>query len=323
MANYITNTCGLFGNDVITKQSRLVEQAIRLGILPISLYYYPVETDSAEQLSSRLDGILSGFSFNDNLILQMPTMLGERYEHALFDKINIFRKSSHSKLIIAINNVQADRDQTLKLINEYYNQADGLIVPSVHYGQYLQQLGLTNANLFYLGVYDQESTQFNAPMVTAKQTLNVLITNSVVNQATQDLNLSVKDFSASQATSLEQRTQLNQQGGWGIIWPQSDPEDFIQQMSPALEFNQFILAGLPVIVKSGSAVARLVKNQHLGVVSDQIQPALLATQKMATAEYKKFQSAVQQLGSLVAKGTFTNQCLMNALVAMQLGKGEH
>ncbi len=322
MANYITNTCGLFGSDVITKQARLVKQAIRLGVLPLSLYYYPVETDSAEQLSSRLDGILSGFSFGDNLILQMPTMLGERYEHALMEKINVFRQSSNSKLIIAINDVNADRNQTVKLINDYYNQADSLIVPSAHYGQYLQQLGLENANLFYLRVYDQESTQFNMPPVKPNPQLSLLTTNSTVEQAARDLGLSVNGFSEDQITPLEQRAKLNQQGGWGIIWPQNDAEEFTQQMSPTLEFNQLILAGLPVIVKAGSAVARLVKNHHLGIVSDQLPTALQKIQDLEPAEYEKIQFAVHQLGTLVAKGTFTDQCLMNAFVAVQLRKGE-
>lgn len=322
MANYITNTCGLFGSDVITKQARLVKQAIRLGVLPLSLYYYPVETDSAEQLSSRLDGILSGFSFGDNLILQLPTMLGERYEHALMDKINVFRQSSNSKLIIAINDVNADHDQTVKLINDYYNQADILIVPSVHYGQYLQQLGLENANLFYLRVYDQESSQFNVPPVNQNHQLNVLTTNSTVEQAARNLRLSVNDFSGDQSAQLEQRAKLNQQGGWGIIWPQNDAEEFTQQMSPTLELNQFILAGLPVIVKAGSAVARLVKNHHLGIVSDQLPTALQNIHDIETAEYEKMQLAVHQLVTLIAQGAFTDQCLMNALVAVQLRKGE-
>lgn len=76
MATYITQTRGLIDQTVLPKQDRLVQAARHQGILPLSLYYYPVTADTAGELSARQDGILSGVAFGDDIIVQLPTMLG-------------------------------------------------------------------------------------------------------------------------------------------------------------------------------------------------------------------------------------------------------
>lgn len=318
MANYITRTCGLVGSDVITKQGRMVKQAQKLGILPMSLYYYPVDSDDDGQLNSRLDGVLSGFSFGDNLILQLPTMLGDRYEHALMDKINVFRQSSTSKLVIAIHDVTTDRERTQQLINDYYNQADALIVPSVHYGHYLQELGLDRPTLIYLRVYDQVS-DFRATTVPPfNSTIQLLDSNRIVEESTRQLGLLVSIHGEAQLADSEKQLAIHQQGGWGVIWPQDAAEEWQQRMSPALEFLQLMLAGVPVVVKDGSALARLVRNHHLGIVADKLEDGLTRVQQASATDYQKMGQAVQTISRGLASGELTAQALNSAVMAVQL-----
>lgn len=320
MANYITNTCGLIGSEPINKQGTLTKQARSQGILPLSLYYYPVNSDSTDQLSSRLDGILSGISFGDNIILQLPTMLGDQYDQALLSKINIFRQSSDSKLILAVHSVESDRSRVSELVKNYYNRADVLILPSVHYGNYLQEMGLTVRQLVYLTVYDQfgDDIIYPVPMMT-----NHIVTDTDSSQIVTSMEqngYSVTNVANSKLSMLEERVLINHSGGWGIIWPTNDQERFNLKMTPTRFFNQLMLSGLPVIVQHDNALARLVSNHNLGIVVEGLSDAMAAIKNMTDQEYQNKVKSVHAISRLLANGVFTNQALSDALLLADLTK---
>lgn len=322
MANYITNTKGLIGSPVIQRQSILTQQATKLGILPLSIYYYPVNSDSDGELSSRLDGILSGLSFDDNVILQLPTMLGDRYEQELIQKINIFRQSSATKLIIAIHDVIMDKDKLTRMIKRYYNQADALILPSVHYGNYLQSLGLIVRQLIYLSDYDKDSDLIFKDYPGNSRNLYLLSANEVVQKKAQDERLTIINYSDADLSLLEKQNEMHQQGGIGIIWPNDDKQEFIQKMLPSQELNQFCLAGIPVIVKEGSALSRLVRNHNLGIVSEDLTQAVKTVKKLRSDEYDEMLANVRAITKLIGKGIFASRALIASLHNVQLAQLE-
>lgn len=318
MATYITKTCGLIGDQSIDRQNLLAQQALTQGILPISLYYYATDNEPADQLSSRLDGILSGFSFGDDLILQLPTALGTQYEQTLLDKINSYRQTSTSKLIIVIHEVTSDAKQLQELIN-YYNQADALILPSVHYGTYLQEHGLTVSRLSYLSL-DQQSCHYQWTYPPFNNQVHPSTPHPEIDKVIEQHQLSVGDSLQEQLSQLETDYQLNQQGGWGLIWPANDQDAFELKMIPTSQFNHFIQAGLPVIIKEGNALQRFVENYQLGFVVDDISAGLEKIKSCSQQDYLKICKRVYHFRKIINSGLYINQALNNMIGQIKLAK---
>lgn len=318
MTNYITNTKGLIGSPLIRKQEILTKQAHKLGILPLSIYYYPVETDSDGELSSRLDGILSGLSFGDNVILQLPTMLGERYEQELIQKINVFRQVSNTHLILAVHNVIRDKDKATKMIDKYYNQADVLILPSIHYGNYLQSLGLTVRQLVYLHTYDEGNDLVFNDLPNNSRRIYLLSENKLIYEKVQEENLMAISYDKNELSLLEKQYEMHHQGGIGIIWPQNDSQEFDQKMSPSPEFNQFCLSGIPIIVKEGSALSQLVYNYNLGMVGNDLMKTLAMVKELKDNEYYEMLRNVNRVAKILGKGLFTSRVLIESLNRAQI-----
>lgn len=99
MATYITRTIGIMDPQLPHTQGAWLSACQQLQILPVSLFYYPLQAERPEQLNSRLDGILSGVHPNDDFIIQLPIYLADQYLAALVRKIKLVSAVSSTKLI--------------------------------------------------------------------------------------------------------------------------------------------------------------------------------------------------------------------------------
>ncbi|MCC9855299.1 nucleotide sugar synthetase-like protein, partial [Streptococcus agalactiae] len=65
-------------------QNMVTDIAVSLGFRELGIHSYPIDTDSPEEMSKRLDGICSGLRKNDIVIFQTPTWNTTTFDEKLF-----------------------------------------------------------------------------------------------------------------------------------------------------------------------------------------------------------------------------------------------
>ena len=125
---HITNLYNFNQNDtLVKKQHRVAEAGFSLGYREMGVFSFPVETDSAGELSKRLDGILAALEAEDVVFLQLPTRNGIGYEKLLAQKCKAYR---NTKLILIIHDMQllSEANDTQKEYLSLCNMADAVVV---------------------------------------------------------------------------------------------------------------------------------------------------------------------------------------------------
>lgn len=295
MAIYITQTKGLIGSPILQRQEYLVNAARQQGILPLSLYYYPVDGDSLGELSARQDGILSGVSFGDDIIVQLPTLLGEKYELSLINKVNSFRSASTSKLIIVVSQLPTlDKSEEVAENIKLYNQADVLIVPSVESGTFLREHGLQVSRLVYLDIWDRninlalDRSTFKRKIVTPNENLAKKITGEWV-RPTSTL---VYD--------------LHMAGGYGLLWPSTKYESGILE-------ERILASGLPIIVNNESYLARLVERAGMGISFNDLMTVTDYVKHSSPEDYQTLAANAGRFSAFLREGGFTSHAISQAV----------
>ena len=129
MKIHITNLYNFNQNDMLVKkQHRVVEAGLSLGYREMGIFSFPVETDSAGELSKRLDGIIAALEAEDVVFLQLPTRNGIGYERLLAQKCKAYK---NTKLILIFHDMRllseagAAREEYLSLCK----MADAVVIP--------------------------------------------------------------------------------------------------------------------------------------------------------------------------------------------------
>lgn len=150
MKIHITNLYNFNPEDaLVAKQHHFTTVARTLGFLEMGIFSYPVETDTYDELSKRLDGIIAALESDDVVFIQLPTRNGYDYENLLFRKIRAYQ---NTKIIFILHDttllsVDADKELQEKYLS-LYRDADAMIAPSVTEYSLLKKHGLSSA-LFY------------------------------------------------------------------------------------------------------------------------------------------------------------------------------
>lgn len=133
---HITNIYGFIHDQNLRKKQNLYADAAHaLGFKEMGIFNFDVSTDTENELSKRIDGIISSLQFNDLVFVQLPTGNGEHYDNLLIHKI----KAYNTKVCILLH-------ETIEY--EYVLNAADLIMPTnneVH--AYLKEHNY--ANVFY------------------------------------------------------------------------------------------------------------------------------------------------------------------------------
>lgn len=133
---HITNIYGfIHDQDLRKKQNQFADAAHALGFKEMGIFNFDVSTDTENELSKRIDGIISSLQFNDLVLVQLTTGNGEHYDNLLINKI----KAYNTKVCILLH-------QTIEY--EYVLNAADLIMPTnneVH--AYLKEHNYSN--VFY------------------------------------------------------------------------------------------------------------------------------------------------------------------------------
>ena len=133
---HITNIYGFIQDQDLKKKQNLYADAGHiLGFKEMGIFNFDVSTDTENELSKRIDGIISSLQFNDLVFVQLLTGNGEHYDNLLINKI----KAYNTKVCILLH-------QTIEY--EYVLNSVDLIMPTnneVH--AYLNEHNYTN--VFY------------------------------------------------------------------------------------------------------------------------------------------------------------------------------
>ncbi len=133
---HITNIYGFIQDQELKKKQNIYADAAHvLGFKEMGIFNFDVSTDTENELSKRIDGIISSLQFNDLVFVQLPTGNGEYYDNLLINKI----KAYNTKVCILLH-------QTIEY--EYIlNYADLILPTSNDVNVYLKERNYTN--VFY------------------------------------------------------------------------------------------------------------------------------------------------------------------------------
>ena len=113
------------GDELVTTQHRVADVARALGFREMGIFDYPVETDSATELSRRLDGVIGALEADDMVFVQLPTKNGYAYESMLLHKIKAYR---NTKIAIILHEMQFDTGDEKEKYLELLKMADVVVV---------------------------------------------------------------------------------------------------------------------------------------------------------------------------------------------------
>lgn len=133
---HITNIYGFIQDQELKKKQNLYADAGHaLGFKEMGIFNFDVSTDTENELSKRIDGIISSLQFNDLVFVQLPTGNGEHYDNLLINKI----KAYNAKVCILLHQI---------IEYEYVLNAVDLIMPtSNELNAYLKERNYSN--VFY------------------------------------------------------------------------------------------------------------------------------------------------------------------------------
>lgn len=133
---HITNIYGFIQDQELKKKQNLYADAGHaLGFKEMGIFNFDVTTDKDNELSKRLDGIISSLQFNDLVFIQLPTGNGEHYDNLLINKLRAY----NTKICVLLHE---------QIKYEYIlNNADLIMPTSNELNAYLKEHNYTN--VFY------------------------------------------------------------------------------------------------------------------------------------------------------------------------------
>lgn len=180
---HITNIYGFIHDQNLRKKQNLYADAAHaLGFKEMGIFNFDVSTDTENELSKRIDGIISSLQFNDLVFVQLPTGNGEHYDNLLINKI----KAYNTKVCILLH-------ETIEY--EYVLNAADLIMPTnneVH--AYLKEHNYSNVfykkNINYeFGLYSNSSNILSSDFYIKKYLVDAQdqLEESVLNEQYEDI----------------------------------------------------------------------------------------------------------------------------------------
>ena len=180
---HITNIYGfIHDQDLRKKQNQFADAAHAVGFKEMGIFNFDVSTDTENELSKRIDGIISSLQFNDLVFVQLPTGNGEHYDNLLINKI----KAYNTKVCVLLH-------QTIEY--EYVLNVADLIMPTnneVH--AYLKEHNYSNVfykkNINYeFGLYSNSSNIISSDFYIKKYLIDAVdqLEESVLNEQDEDI----------------------------------------------------------------------------------------------------------------------------------------
>ena len=328
MGIYITKVCGLGG--IAGKGQQLVaNEAKKLGIEEIRIPYYDYFSESKSELSKRIDGILTGVSENDTVILQSPTWNYPNFESALIGHLKII---NNLKLIIFIHDIRAMmfpiEAESMPFYVELFNIADGLVVPSDNMAQYLRGKGVNTPMVIqHLWDFDNQISYSGIPNYKNKIAFvgddeKFMISKNFPTDIDTTLELYGRENEHMvQADNIHYHGFLDEynllqelhKGGFRLVWTEEMFWREYMKYNASYKVSTYLRAGIPLIVHSDISCRKLIEDNHWGIVVNSLEEAVQKVKMMSEDEYHSYVDAIASTKYILENGYFTKKALVNVI----------
>ena len=323
---YVTKMNGLYPDNLSQyKQQMIVRIAHQLGCREMGIYCYDGRNESADSLYGRLDGIIAGIQWGEDVVIcQFPTGNGAKFEWELVKRIRFYQ----CRVVILIHDVEhivsesnrASLPETIRL----YNQAEVLIVPSLMLRQFLLDHGIRKDMKFViqemldymLDIRFTSIPQFRKEIhFTGKGEFE-----GMGNWA-HDVRLKLYEVPENHGRNVNNMGKLRPEeliftlskGGFGLVWYQDEVSRQEMEYGLSLELSRYLAVGIPAIVPIGISNQILIEKNHLGLAVNSLDEAAAAIEAMTKSEYQEYVQCVGQFAQILKNGYYTKICLADAI----------
>ncbi|MDW8759412.1 sugar transferase [Streptococcus suis] len=324
MRIYITNLNGHAASSTAQIcQNMVTDIATTLGYRELAIHAYRMDTDTPEELSKRLDGVVAGLRHGDVVIFQTPTWNTTAFDEKLMAKLRAYQ----IKIVIFIHDVVplmfAGNYYLMDRTIAYYNQADVIVAPSQQMIDNLKRHGLTVSKTIVQGMWDHPTSVPQLPASFKKEihfpgspdrfsfvkSWNYDVQLNLYARQEVELPDQVKHFSYRPDEQLLLEMSA---GGFGLVWMDDHDKEY-QTLYCPYKLGAFVAAGIPVIIQRGLANQEIVEHNGLGMIVDSLEEAVDRINSMPAEDYQAMVARVRSFSSLVRQGFFTRRLLTEAV----------
>lgn len=158
---HITNIYGFIQDQELKKKQNLYADAGHaLGFKEMGIFNFDVSTDTENELSKRLDGIISSLQFNDLVFVQLPTGNGEHYDNLLINKLRAYNTKvcvllheqiEYEYILNSVDLIMPTSNEVHAYLNEH-NYTNVFYKKNIHYEFDANSSGVLSSD-FYIKKY--------------------------------------------------------------------------------------------------------------------------------------------------------------------------
>ncbi len=334
MRVHITNLYGHgYASTAMKAQHRVAKVAGEiLNCNELGVYYYHVDSDSPEMLSSRLDGIIASVRFGDVVIFQLPTWNSFKFDEALLRRLKLYRGL---KKITFVHDMpplmfEESRHRLSRYIG-FLNQTDLVILPSLKMADLLRSEGLTVEKVVIQRMWDFPVTVDYAVVPKFGKVINFAGDSNLkkfefVKEWSYDaveLRITAGKSDWAQGKNISFLgwfnddtllvNALRNSGGFGLVWSEDSYWCEYMKLNANYKLSAYLAAGIPVIVNSFIAEKDTIIRKNLGLVAESLDEAVEKVANMNQAEYSKMITDVAVFSNLIRESYFTKRALTDAV----------
>lgn len=334
MTNWITDI--IQGIDVgATYKARddFAKISHRMGLRLLPIYRYDSAFESSPEIHSRIDGLTAGVKRGDVIYYQFPTYNGVRFENFFVDHMNV----RGAKLVAIVHDLEFLRFPSETQFDEinFLNHFLVVIVHNDHMAAILRKNGLL-VNIVNLQIFDYIIDERSMP--TRQYIDKRIILAGSLNKAPYLENWNFEtpitvfgikpSFPLSHAVTYRgklspEKIAQSLPSGFGLSWDVNsdqyqNSEEYAKYNNPH-KVSLYIASGLPVIVKSGTAISDLIMKYNLGLVVDSLVDIDSSLQSLSETEMKCLLDNVNKFRSLIINGYFTKSAIVQAEFELMMG----
>lgn len=333
MKVHITNIYGL-GKTETKTQNDVVHIANRdLQYGELGIYCYAVESDTAEMLRTRIEGIIASVGSNDVAVLQTPTWNNIVFEEKLMDRLNV--RVGAKKIVFIHDVIPLMYPNWVIPLSRYidlYNRADVLIAPSQAMVDFLRAHGLTVKKVVVQRMWDHVLSVDPARKPRFKKVINFAANPdrnpryAFAREWKYDhIQLAVSTEDGEWAKGRNVRflewfhnddllaDALRNSGGFGLLWSEDPNWREYMKKNASYKLSTYLASGLPVIVPSGIAEEKTVIQKKLGIAVDSLEEAAERIEHMNEEEYDGMAESAEAFACVLREGYFTKKALTDAV----------
>jgi hypothetical protein len=330
MSIYITNTYALEETAIASRAQRIVkEEAKKLGIKEIRIPYVDYGSEDRNNMSKKIDGVLTGVFPGDTVIYQSPTWNDPNFDIFFMNKL---LGIGNLNIIIFIHDIRPMMFLT-EQINmpsyiELFNVANYLIVPSKNMAQYLGEKGVTTPMVTqYLWDSNKEMVFQEVPKL--KKQINFIGSDAkfmisrnfpINSDVTLDL-YGRKNDEMVRAENINYHGFFNEynllhelhKGGFGLVWTEDMYWREYMKYNASFKTSTYLRAGIPLIVHESISCRKMIEDNHWGIIVNSLAEAVEKVKAMTVEEYNSYVEAIQGIKYPLEHGYFTKKVLVDSV----------